>query len=638
MSENLKVGQLQPIYPAKEHEHMRALLDFAVEEYGDDTAFILKKKPASRKEQPTYKKVTYKELREDVRRLGTGLIAMGVRNARIAIIGENSYYWQLAYLTAMCGLGICVPLDKGLPYAELKTSILKSGSTVLIFDKKHAKLAEQLQKEAADPMSTPTAVAKYICMDDPAPADKGDPANTADANTKTPATAGATQNPASPGAPAPAANDQNPAGLGNSASAPRATFATILAKGEELLASGDTGFMDIPIDREALTALIFTSGTTSQAKAVMLSQRNIMYNVYAMQASEDIHRGDINIALLPYHHTFGASGQLLMYACGVTTVFCDGLKYIQKNLVEYGVSVFIGVPLLLEAMYNRIMSGIRKKGKQKTFERGLKISRALRKVHVDVRRKLFKDIHNELGGNLRLVVSGASALDSTVNRGYEDLGISVVQGYGMTESSPVIAGENLYHRNPGSIGLGFPGMEVEIADPNEEGIGEIIVRSPSVMMGYYQNEEETAKVLKDGWLHTGDLAFLDEKGYINITGRSKNVIVLKNGKNVYPEEIENIIEALPYVKENIVYGEPRREGADDKDHVLVAKIVFDEEAMKDVHGAVDEEAVRAVVERDIDKINNDMPKYKHIHRFIVQKEEMIKTTTGKVKRYEESKK
>ena len=591
MSENLKVGQLQPIYPAKEHEHMRALLDFAVEEYGDDTAFILKKKPASRKEQPTYKKVTYKELREDVRRLGTGLMAMGVRNARIAIIGENSYYWQLAYLTAMCGLGICVPLDKGLPYAELKTSILKSGSTVLLFDKKHAKLAEQLQKEAADPMSTPTAVAKYICMDAPA--------NTADAHT---------------------------------------TFTTILAKGEELLASGDTGFMDIPIDREALTALIFTSGTTSQAKAVMLSQRNIMYNVYAMQASEDIHRGDINIALLPYHHTFGASGQLLMYACGVTTVFCDGLKYIQKNFVEYGVSVFIGVPLLLEAMYNRIMSGIRKKGKQKTFERGLKITRALRKVHIDVRRKLFKDIHNELGGNLRLVVSGASALDSTVNRGYEDLGISVVQGYGMTESAPVIAGENLYHRNPDSIGLGFPGMEVEIADPNEEGIGEIIVRSPSVMMGYYQNEEETAKVLKDGWLHTGDLAFLDEKGYINITGRSKNVIVLKNGKNVYPEEIENIIEALPYVKENIVYGEPRREGADDKDHVLVAKIVYDEEAMKDVHGAVDEEAVRAVVERDIDKINNDMPKYKHIHRFVVQKEEMIKTTTGKVKRYEESKK
>lgn len=583
MSNNIKVGQLQPVYPAKEHEHMRALLDFAVEEYGDDTAFILKKKPASRKEQPTYKKVSYKELREDVRRLGTGLMAMGVRNARIAIIGENSYYWQLAYLTAMSGLGICVPLDKGLPYAELKTSILKSGSTVLIFDKKHAKLAEQLQKEAADPMSTPTAVAKYICMDEP-------------------------------------------------------TFATILAKGEELLASGDAGFMDIPIDREALTALIFTSGTTSQAKAVMLSQRNIMYNVYAMQSSEDIRRGDINIALLPYHHTFGASGQLLMYACGVTTVFCDGLKYIQKNFVEYGVSVFIGVPLLLEAMYNRIMSGIRKKGKQKTFERGLKISRALRKVHIDVRRKLFKDIHNELGGNLRLVVSGASALDSTVNRGYEDLGISVVQGYGMTESSPVIAGENLYHRNPGSIGLGFPGMEVEIADPNEEGIGEIIVRSPSVMMGYYQNEEETAKVLKDGWLHTGDLAFLDEKGYINITGRSKNVIVLKNGKNVYPEEIENIIEALPYVKENIVYGEPRREGADDKDHVLVAKIVYDEEAMKDVHGAVDEEAVRAVVERDIDKINSDMPKYKHIHRFIVQKEEMVKTTTGKVKRYEESKK
>lgn len=604
MSKNIKVGQLQPVYPAKEHEHMRALLDFAVEEYGDDNAFILKKKPASRKEQPQYRKVTFKELREDVRRLGTGLMAMGVRNARIAIIGENSYYWQLAYLTAMNGLGICVPLDKGLPYTELKTSIQKSGSTVLIFDKKHAKLAEQLQKEAADPMGTPTAVEKYICMDDP----KFDGEESTD-----------------------------PAGTCNPATAPYTTFSAILAKGKELIASGETGFIEIPIDREELAAMIFTSGTTSQAKAVMLSQRNIMYNVYAMQASEDIRRGDTNIALLPYHHTFGASGQLLMYVCGVTTVFCDGLKYIQKNFVEYGVSVFIGVPLLLEAMYNRIMSGIRKKGKEKTFRRGVKISRALRKAHIDVRRKLFKDIHNELGGNLRLVVSGASALDGTVNRGYEDLGISVVQGYGMTESAPVIAGENLYHRNPGSIGLGFPGMEVEIADPNEEGIGEIIVRSPSVMMGYYQNEEETAKVLKDGWLHTGDLAYLDEKGYINITGRSKNVIVLKNGKNVYPEEIENIIEALPYVKENIVFGEPRREGADDKDHVLVAKIVYDEEAMKDVHGVTDEEAVRAIVESDIDKINSNMPKYKHIHRFIVQKEEMVKTTTGKVKRYEESK-
>ncbi len=589
MSKNIQVKQLKPVYPAEEHENVRALLEYAAETYGDDAAFILKEKPAGRKEAPSYRYISYKDLREDVRSLGTGLLAEGVRNARIAIIGENSYHWQLAYLAAMSGLGICVPLDKGLPYTELKTSIQKSGCNVLIFDRKHASLADQLRKDAADPISTPTAVSTYICMDDEE----------------------------APG----------PHSL---------SFRELLEKGRQQLLSGSTEFDALTVSREALSNLIFTSGTTSAAKAVMLNQRNIMFNVYSLKQVEDIRHGDVNIALLPYHHTFGATGQLLMYACGATTVFCDGLKYLQKNFVEYHVSVFIGVPLLMEAMYRKIMAGIRKQGKEKTFERGVGISRMLRKVRIDVRRRLFRDVLNELGGNLRMVVSGAAALDGAVIRGYEDIGVEVVQGYGMTESAPVIAGENLFNRAAGSIGLGFPGMDVQIDDPNEEGIGEIIVRSPSVMMGYYQNEEETARVLKDGWLHTGDLAYLDKKGYIHITGRSKNVIVLKNGKNVYPEEIETIIAELPYVKENIVFGEVRREGADDKDEVLVAKIVYDEELMKEKYGASSAEEIRETVERDIDRLNSDMPKYKHIHRLILQTEEMAKTTTGKVKRYEEN--
>ena len=585
MSENLKVKQLKPVYPSEEHENVPALLEYAADEYGDSTAFILKDKSAGRKGEPVYRNISYRDLRDDVCRLGTGLLASGIRNARIAIIGENSYHWQLSYLAAMSGLGICVPLDKGLPYTELKTSIQKSGSSVLIFDKKHASLADRLRSEAADPMAAPTAVSTYVCMDE---------------------------------------------------GTEYVSIRELLDKGEEELKAGNKEFKDLRVDREALSNLIFTSGTTSAAKAVMLCQRNIMFNVFSLKQVEDIRHGDVNIALLPYHHTFGASGQLLMYACGATTVFCDGLKYLQKNFVEYHVSVFIGVPLLMEAMYKKIMAGIRKKGKEKTFERGVKLARMLRKAKIDVRRRLFKDVIDELGGSLRMVVSGASALDAAVINGYQDIGIEVVQGYGMTESAPVIAGENLFNRAPGSIGLGFPGMEVEITNPDEEGIGEIIVRSPSVMMGYYQDKAETDKVLKDGWLHTGDLAYLDSKGYIHITGRSKNVIVLKNGKNVYPEEIETIIAELPYVEENIVFGEVRREGADDRDEVLVAKIVYDKDLMKEKYGAETEEQIYTIVDADIDRINSNMPKYKHVHRLILQTEEMSKTTTGKVKRYEEN--
>ena len=318
----------------------------------------------------------------------------------------------------------------------------------------------------------------------------------------------------------------------------------------------------------------------------------------------------------------------MMISQGTTTVFCDGLKYIQKNIKEYRVTVFVCVPLLIEAMYKRIQLAIDKQGKRKTFERGLKISRFLLKFHIDIRRKLFKDILDELGGRLRYIVSGASALDPEVTKGFEDIGINVVQGYGMTEASPVIAGENPENKRPGSIGFSMPDMDLVLADQNEEGIGELVARGANVMLGYYEDQEATDAILIDGWLHTGDLASIDKDGFIFIRGRQKNVIVLKNGKNVYPEELEDLIDALPYVQESMVYGQKRRKDGDSKDLTLAAKIVYD----KDRIDCSIEELNKRVAE-DIDKINETLPTYKQLRRFELTDEPMEKTTTGKIKRY-----
>ena len=566
MSGNIQVKQLKPVYPAEEHENVRALLDYAAETYGDDAAFILKEKSAGRKAEPVYRNITYKELREDVRRLGTGMMKEGISHARIAIIGENSYHWQLAYLTAMSGLGICVPLDKGLPYTELKTSIQKSGCNVLIFDRKHASLAEQLRKEAADPISTPTAVSVYICMDD----------------------------------------DEK-----------YMCFSELLDKGGEAIASGSTAFDSLTVNREALSNLIFTSGTTSAAKAVMLNQRNIMFNVYSLKQVEDIRHGDVNIALLPFHHTFGATGQLLMYSCGVTTVFCDGLKYLQKNFVEYHVSVFIGVPLLMEAMYKKIMAGIRKKGKEKTFERGVRISRMLRKVRIDVRRKLFKEVLDELGGSLRMVVSGAAALDSAVIRGYEDIGVEVVQGYGMTECAPMITFSRPDDLIPGCAGKALPTCQVCIKD------GEICAKGDNVMQGYYVMEKETAETIdKDGWIHTGDLGYLDEKGHLFITGRKKELIVLSNGKNINPSELEQMMEA-------------------DEQRVKEVAVVEDEGVLKAIirpqvlwaAGKSVQELETALKREVVDVFNQNVSSYKQIHGVFVYDGELPRTRLDKLQRF-----
>ncbi|MGN0715664.1 MAG: AMP-binding protein, partial [Anaerovoracaceae bacterium] len=330
--------------------------------------------------------------------------------------------------------------------------------------------------------------------------------------------------------------------------------------------------------------------------------------------------------------------QIVMLAAGVVTTYCDGLKYLQKNIVEYKVSVFFCVPLLIESIYKKIMLTVKKEGLEKKVNFGLKVSGLLLKLGIDVRRKLFEQILDQLGGNIRFVISGASAIDPEAIEGFNRFGITAVQGFGMTEASPILAAENHWERRPGSIGKAIPGVELAIDQPDADGVGELIARGPNIMAGYYENPEETEKTLAGGWLHTGDLAYVDKDGYVFICGRKKNVIVLKNGKNVYPEEIELLISNLPYVEENMVFGQPRHDDGDEKDLAICAKIVYKPDYMKDTLGLSTAEEIEAFIRRDIDAINEQLPTYKQIFRLVITDQPMIKTTTGKVKRYEEAKK
>lgn len=573
-----KAGTLKAIYQAQEFANYREMLDTIAIKYKNDDAFIIKKK---NKKEISYEHVTFERFRDDVYAIGTGMIDKGLGGKHIALIGNNSYDWFRMHTTILSGLGTAIPLDKGLPYDEIEMSLIRSYADVLVFDEAHAEYAKRLRENGR------TNVKMFISL-------------------------GETD------------------GFEN--------VSEILEKGKQLRENGDRRFDELEIDNEAATILLFTSGTTSLAKAVMLSQKNVMSNVYALACTEDIRHGDVNMAFLPYHHTFGFVCQTFMLERGAVTTYCDGLKYVQKNMVEYGVSVFVCVPLLIESIYKKVVATIEKEGLSKKVAFGTKLCNVLSKLGIDVRRKVFKQVHEKLGGNLRFVVSGAAAIDPETIKGLNAFGIMAVQGYGMTEASPVITAENPAERKPGSVGKALPGIEVRIYEPNEEGIGEIICKGDNVMSGYFENEEETAKTLADGWLHTGDLGKIDDEGYVFICGRKKNVVVLRNGKNIYPEELEVLIQNLPYVEECMVFGEEKHEGSGDHDLALAAKIVYKPDAISEICGTLDTAEIEKIIKKDIDAINETIPAYKHIRRLVITDEPMIKTTTGKVKRYEEQKK
>ena len=573
---------LEKLYKAEKHDSIKEYIEDAINKYSKKDAFIVK---SQENNEIKYTHISFEEFGKQVKNLAEGLIDLGLEGKRIAIIGHNSYNWVKSYIATICSVGIVMPLDKGLQPSEIELSLKRGKADAIIFEDEYLETIKNIRQY------NQTSVKNFISMTE---------------------------------------LEKNEGFV---------SLKDLEEKGKKILEKTENEkefyLKASPMSKkpEELATIIFTSGTTSMSKAVMLSNKNIASNMYDMMCAEKILSTDVNLLFLPLHHTFGSTQMLLFFSNGATTVFCDGLRHIQENLKEYKVTTFVCVPLLLEVMYKNIWKAIEKQGKTKQIKFALKLSNALRKIKIDIRRKIFKPILDQFGGELRFIISGAAAINKEVAKGFNDFGIFTIQGYGLTETSPVLCAENEKHIRYGSVGLPFPSVQIKIENKNEEGIGEITAKGPNVMLGYYEMEEETANVLKDSWFYTGDLGYLDKDGYLFITGRKKNLIVLKNGKNIYPEELEQLITKLPYVAEVMVYGKEK-----DDDLVVSAKIVYDKEYVKKNYKDKTNEELKEIFWQDIKEINKTMPTYKYIKNLVVTDEPMIKTTTAKIKRFEEIKK
>lgn len=552
--------------------NIKELMYNSLKLYKDNIAFVTKIKKEDKSIE--YINHTYNDLINDINSFGTALYNLNLKGKRIAIVGRNRYEWVVAHLANLFGGIVSVPLDKELQLLELEDSLIRSKVDAIVFDEKYEENIKTIKK------NNKTNIKEFICMgklDD------------------------------------------------------FLCLNELLKKGQDIIESGNKEFINLEIDNDAMNILLFTSGTTSKSKAVMLNQRGIAANVADLQMVENLLPTDTNIAFLPFHHIFGSTGMLVMLASGVKTVFPDGLKYIKQNLIEYQVSVFVGVPILISKMYEAIEKEIENQGKTKLVNTAIKISNFLLKLHIDLRRILFKQVLKGLGGKMRFIVSGGAPLEKHISQKFQEFGVHIVQGYGLTETCPVIAAENDYYVRSGSVGIPLNHVEVNIVNKDNNGIGEIIAKGPNVMLGYYENEEATNSVLKDGWFYTGDLGYFDKDGFLYITGREKDVIVLKNGKKVFPEEIEMLINKIPGVSESFIYGMPQK--GDETNPMVSLKIVYN----KDYFEQKEEKEIFEILWNEVKKVNQTLPTYKYIKSLIIATEPLIKTTTQKIKRKEELK-
>lgn len=565
--------------PVMDIKHM---IESSVELYGKRPAFHVKRVPLGE-----YEPVTYEQMLLDMNGLGTALITGGLKGKRIGVIGENSYMWAITYLAVVGGTGVVVPLDKELPEKDLKGIVKEAELSCVAFDKKFEKLFKEV---------------------------KADPENELEVLI---------------GLEAGESNEEV------------FSWKDFVEKGKKAVAEGNRDFIDAQINSQEMSILLFTSGTTGTSKAVMLSHENICVDLMSLPTLLVVHPEDIFFSMLPVHHTYECTAGFLMPLYkGASIAYCEGLKYIVKNLSEAKPTMFLTVPLVIENMHKKIWQNAIKSGKADTLRKMMNLNRKLKKVGINISGIYNKQIMALFGGRLRMLISGGAAILPSILDDVNDWGVTALQGYGLTECAPMCALNPDKNAKSDSLGYVPPGMEFKVfeADP-ETGIGELCVKGGNVMLGYYNNPEATAQVIRDGWFHTGDLGYVDKDGYIYLTGRKKNVIITANGKNIYPEELEFILSEIPLVSESMVWGF-NEQGHDTS---IVATVRVDEEELSELTGGktlsdITDKEILEMLWKEVDVINEVLPVWKKVKKLIIKRDEFDKTTGKKIKRYVEGNK
>ncbi|MEG0830570.1 MAG: AMP-binding protein [Anaerovoracaceae bacterium] len=550
---------------------LKHMVDSSEEIFGNEPAYMVKDVSGGE-----YRKISYSQFKKDVDALGTKFLDLGLKGEKIAIIGENSYKWIVSYLATTNGTGVVVPLDKELPIEEITNLIERAQISAIVYSSKLEELVNATLENV-------DGVKYKIAMDE----------------------------------------DEIRDG--------QLSLDRLIQEGGRLITQGNRDFIDAKINRDVMCTLLFTSGTTGLAKGVMLSHKNITANIYNMSKYVKIRGNKVGLSVLPMHHAYELTCHIFtgIYQ-GICVAICEGLKYIQKNMKESQATVMLGVPLVFETMHKKIWKQVEQSGKKKAFSKLMLMSRKLKLYNKqNLIRKMFNQIHQSTGNHLTLFIAGGAPINPQVIEDYQDMGIPMIQGYGMTENAPIIAVNRDYYSKSASVGQPLPGTQVKIINRNADGIGEIICKGPSVMIGYYNEPEDTEKVIKEGWLYTGDYGHLDEDGFLYVTGRKKNVIISKNGKNIYPEEIEHHLEQSDYIAEVIVFAksdETKVDGA------VSAEIYPNYEFIEEKLGDIDKEELHRILKETIEGVNEKMPPYKRVKRLVIRDTEFEKTTTRKIKR------